>query len=196
MARERKEGSQVEQWDKVFGAQVRLKRVERGLYSQQALAERMGFATHGTIAQIEMGNVVANFDVACQLAVFLGISLDAILGMPPQVSPAQEWYSDMFMVRLPGKVHELWTSRAQQQILTRTVQEMGRAMEETMGPPLQTAGLDTTSCRIYPNTRRSGSIAPVLRLTPSTRRSCPTLPNSQGAPYATHQACPHTCPTR
>jgi hypothetical protein len=41
----------------------------------------------------------------------------------------------MFMVRLPAKVHELWTQGAQQEILTRTVEEMGRAMRETMHGP-------------------------------------------------------------
>ena len=49
-----------------------------GFLTQQSLAEHLGFATHGTIPQIEMGNVAANFDVACHLASFLGISLDAI----------------------------------------------------------------------------------------------------------------------
>lgn len=131
--RSRKEGTPVEQWSKVFGAHVRLKRVQMGFHTQQALAEHLGFATHGSISQIEMGNVVANFDVACHLASFLGISLDAILGMTPAPVPvSQEWYSDMFMVRLPAKVHELWTQGAQQEILTRTVEAMGRAMRETM----------------------------------------------------------------
>lgn len=126
----------MEQWSKIFGAHVRLKRVQMGFHTQQALAEHLGFATHGTISQIEMGNVAANFDVACHLASFLGISLDAILGMtPPPAEGSQEWYSDMFMVRLPAKVHELWSQGAQQEILTRTVEEMGRAMRETMQPP-------------------------------------------------------------
>lgn len=135
--RSRKEGATVEQWSKIFGAHVRLKRVQMGFHTQQALAEHLGFATHGSIAQIEMGNVVANFDVACHLASFLGISLDAILGMPPTPQAAQhEWYSDMFMVRLPAKVHELWTQGAQQEILTRTVEEMGKAMRDTMQVPM------------------------------------------------------------
>ena len=138
--RTRNEGARVEQWGKIFGAHVRLKRVQMGFHTQQALAEHLGFATHGTISQIEMGNVVANFDVACQLASFLGISLDGILGMgKPPVGP--EWYSDMFMVRLPAKVHELWGQVAQQEILTRTVEAMGQAMRETMG-----GGAGSPSC--------------------------------------------------
>jgi DNA-binding XRE family transcriptional regulator len=141
--RARKEGAGVEQWSKVFGAHVRLKRVQMGFHTQQALAEHLGFATHGTISQIEMGNVAANFDVACHLASFLGISLDAILGMPlaPGTPASQEWYSDMFMVRLPAKVHELWSQGAQQEILTRTVEEMGRAMRETMQGEGQAAAM-------------------------------------------------------
>ena len=131
--RSRKEGANVEQWSKIFGAHVRLKRVQLGFHTQQALAEHLGFATHGTIAQIEMGNVAANFDVACHLASFLGISLDAILGTAtPQSATSHEWFSDMFMVRLPQKVHELWVPSAQQEIITRTVEEMGRAMRDTM----------------------------------------------------------------
>lgn len=134
--RGRKEGTPVESWSKIFGAQVRLKRVQMGFHTQQALAEHLGFATHGTISQIEMGNVVANFDVACQLASFLGISLDAIVGTGAAPAGArQEWYADMFMMRLPGKVHELWSREAQQEIITRTVEAMGRAMRETMGGP-------------------------------------------------------------
>jgi len=134
--RGRREGETVEQWSKIFGAHVRLKRVELGFQTQQALAEYLGYATHGTISQIELGNVAANFDVACQLAVFLKISLDALLGLtpaPPTSAASSEWYRDMFMVRLPAKVHELWPSSAQQEILTRTVEEMGRAMRDTMG---------------------------------------------------------------
>ena len=131
--RARTEGARVENWSKIFGANVRLKRVQMGFHTQQALAEHLGFATHGSISQIEMGNVAANFDVACHLASFLGISLDAILGMtPPAAGVSQEWYSDMFMVRLPAKVHELWQPSAQQEIITRTVEAMGRAMRETM----------------------------------------------------------------
>lgn len=131
--KQRREGGGVESWSKIFGAQVRLKRVQMGFHTQQALAEHLGFATHGTISQIEMGNVVANFDVACQLASFLGISLDAIVGTTPAPAGArQEWYADMFMMRLPGKVHELWTREAQQEIITRTVEAMGRAMRDTM----------------------------------------------------------------
>ena len=129
--RKRNEGGRVEHWGKIFGAHVRLKRVQMGFHTQQALAEHLGFATHGTISQIEMGNVVANFDVACQLASFLGISLDAILGMTP-APVGQEWYSDFFMVRFPTKVHELWSQGGQQEILTRTVEAMGQAMRETM----------------------------------------------------------------
>lgn len=141
--RSRKERATVEQWSKIFGAHVRLKRVQMGFHTQQALAEHLGFATHGSIAQIEMGNVVANFDVACHLASFLGISLDAILGMtPPAGMGQQEWYSDMFMVRLPAKVHELWTQSAQQEILTRTVEEMGKAMRETMHGATRPAAQD------------------------------------------------------
>lgn len=133
-------GGTVEQWGKVFGAQVRLRRVQMGLYTQQALAQQMGYATHGSISQIEMGNVAANFDVACQLALFLGISLDAILGLTPAPAPpaTPEWYADMLMVRLPSHVHALWAPGTQQEILTRLVEAMGRAMRETM-PPAQTA---------------------------------------------------------
>jgi DNA-binding XRE family transcriptional regulator len=126
------------QWSKIFGAQVRVKRVEMGFHTQQSLAEHLGFASHVSITQIEMGHVAAHFDVACQLASFLHISLDAMLGMAPPSdggSVPQEWYSDMFMLRLPAKVHECWSPRAQQEILTRTVEEMGRAMRETMTPP-------------------------------------------------------------
>ena len=136
--RQHKEGLGGEHWSKLLGAQVRLERVKKGFDTQQSLAERMGFATHGTIAQIEMGNVAANFDVACQLAVFLGISLDAILGVhQEQRETPQEWYTDMLMLRLPGKIHECWAPRAQQEILTRTVEEMGRAMRATLpaAPP-------------------------------------------------------------
>lgn len=134
--KQRREEGGVESWSKILGAQVRLKRVQMGFHTQQALAEHLGFATHGTISQIEMGNVVANFDVACQLASFLGISLDAIVGTPPAPGGArQDWYADMFMMRLPGNIHELWTRAAQQEILTRTVEAMGRAMRDTMGGP-------------------------------------------------------------
>jgi DNA-binding XRE family transcriptional regulator len=124
-----------QQWSKIFGAHVRLRRVQMGFLTQQSLAESLGFASHVSIAQIEMGNIAAHFDIACQLASFLHISLDAMLGLPSSPTegpPSQEWYSDMFMVRLPAKVHELWTQGAQQEILTRTVEEMGRAMRETM----------------------------------------------------------------
>ena len=132
--RTRKEGATVEQWSKVLGAHVRLKRVQMGFLTQQSLAEHLGFATHGTIAQIEMGNVAANFDVACHLASFLGISLDAIIGMaPPGQAQSREWFSDMFMVRLPSTVHELWQPGAQQEIITQTMEAMARAMRTTMG---------------------------------------------------------------
>jgi transcriptional regulator with XRE-family HTH domain len=143
--RTRREGDRVEQWSKIFGAHVRLKRVEMGFQTQQALAEYLGYATHGTISQIELGNVAANFDVACQLAVFLKISLDSLLGIAstsPPAASSSEWYRDMFMVRLPAKVYELWPSNAQQEILTRTVEEMGRAMRETMHPPPPGAAQD------------------------------------------------------
>lgn len=144
--RTRREGDTVEQWSKIFGAHVRLKRVELGFQTQQALAEYLGYATHGTISQIELGNVAANFDVACQLAVFLKISLDALLGLAPApASSGTEWYRDMFMVRLPAKVHELWPSSAQQEILTRTVEEMGRAMRDTMGESAGAAAQATPS---------------------------------------------------
>ena len=143
--RTRREGDTVEQWSKIFGAHVRLKRVELGFQTQQALAEYLGYATHGTISQIELGNVAANFDVACQLAVFLKISLDALLGLSPAPASAAaggEWYRDMLMIRLPSKVHELWEPSAQQEILVRVVEEMGRAMRETMqaSPAKQTEG--------------------------------------------------------
>lgn len=158
--RPRKEGASVEQWSKVFGAHVRLKRVQMGFHTQQSLAEHLGFATHGTIAQIEMGNIVANFEVACQLASFLGISLDAILGTAPVAPPVQqEWYSDMFMVRLPAKVHELWTKEAQQEILTRTVEEMGQAMRETMHGP--------TEREATAQDPEDGTVHPVRPLRPS-----------------------------
>jgi transcriptional regulator with XRE-family HTH domain len=136
MQRPRKEGGKVDKWSKIFGAQVRLRRVQMGFQTQQELAAHLGFATHGTIAQIEMGNVAANFDVACHLASVLGISLDAILGMAPAAGDGPDvraWYSEMFMVRLPAQVHALWSTGAQQEILTRTVEAMGQAMRETMG---------------------------------------------------------------
>lgn len=135
MGRGRTGGTVVEQWNKVFGAQVRLKRVQLGFHTQQALAEHLGFATHGTISQIEMGNVVANLDVALQLAAFLEISLDAIIGLRPPASARHEWYSDMLMLRLPGTVHAFWSPEAQQEILTRAVEELGRAMRETKQGP-------------------------------------------------------------
>lgn len=128
------------QWSALFGAEVRYKRVKLGLGTQQALAERLGHKDHATITQIEMGNVKANLDVAIELARYLQIDLNAIMGITtPQApeSPLGDWFSDMFMVRLPSKVHELWQPGAQQEIMTRMVEEMGRAMRETMPPSAQ-----------------------------------------------------------
>jgi DNA-binding XRE family transcriptional regulator len=125
------ERDMAQHWSAIFGAEVRLRRVQLGLETQQALVERMGYKTHATITQIEMGNIMANFEVAMELARFLGIDLNAVMGVVAPPPPPKEWYSDMFMLRLPAKVHELWSHAAQQEILTRTVEEMGRAMRET-----------------------------------------------------------------
>ena len=129
---------------KRFGAQVRLKRVELGFQTQQELAASLGFATHGTISQIEMGNVAAHFEVACELARVLGISLDALLGLeaPPQPPVLPDWASEMLMVRLPARVQDLWTPPAQQEILVRMLEEMVRAMRATM--PRQEDGSAST----------------------------------------------------
>lgn len=133
-------GASVEQWRMMFGAQVRLKRVQLGFRTQQALADYVGFATHGSISQIEMGNIAPHFDVACQLASFLGISLDAIIGLSVPEPAGHEWYRDMLMVRLPAAVQELWSPGAQQEILTRAMEAMAQAMRETMAGPAPLAG--------------------------------------------------------
>ena len=136
MDRQRKEGTRMEQWSKRFGAQVRLRRVELGFQTQQALAESLGFATHGTISQIEMGNVAANFEVACELAKALQISLDDLLGLERRPGPPMpDWLSEMLMVRLPARVQDLWAPPAQQEILVQMLESMVRAMRETMAPP-------------------------------------------------------------
>lgn len=158
-----------QQWNKLFGAHVRLRRVQMGFHTQQSLAEALGYASHVSIAQIEMGNIAAHFDVACQLASFLGISLDAMLGLPgrPGEPAGQEWYSDMFMVRLPAKVHELWQPSAQQEILTRTVEEMGRAMRETMQGRLPLPAQDPPQDPPQDPDAGSGGVGPVRPIRPS-----------------------------
>src|SRR5215813_7842902 len=77
-------GRMSARWGKLFGAEVRYKRVQLGIESQQALAERLGYRDHGTLTQIEMGNVESNFGVAMELARYLQIDLNAILGIVPQ----------------------------------------------------------------------------------------------------------------
>lgn len=130
----------VAQWGALFGAEVRHKRVRLGLGTQQALADRIGLKDHSSITQIEMGNVKANLDVAIALARYLQIDMNAVMGITTPSAPdapQEDWFSEMFMVRFPTRVYELWPRHAQQEILTRTVEEMGRAMRETMqpGPP-------------------------------------------------------------
>lgn len=127
--KQRREGGGAESSSKIFGAQVRLKRVQMGFHTQQALAEQMGFAAHGTIAQIEMGNVAANFDVACRLASFLGISLDQLLGLPAAPA-AREWYSDLLMLRLPPQVTCLWSTEAHREMVVQALEALVRVMRE------------------------------------------------------------------
>lgn len=127
------------QWSALFGAEVRHKRVRLGLVSQQALAERLGWKDHASIGQIEMGNVKANLDVAIELARYLQIDLNAIMGItqvPGPDVPTADWMHEMFMVRLPSRVYEIWPPVAQQEILVRMVEEMGRAMRDTMQGPV------------------------------------------------------------
>lgn len=53
---------------------------------------------------------------------------------PPRVSlpPASEVWDEMLMVQIPTDVQALWSPRAQQEIIVRMVEELGRAMRETM----------------------------------------------------------------
>lgn len=128
----------AQQWGALFGAEVRLKRVRLGLATQQALAERLGYKTHATITQIEMGNVAAHLDVALELARYLQIDLNAVMGIvqaPGEGSLHEDWFSEMFMVRFPTRVYELWPQAAQQEILVRMVEAMAQAMRETMQAP-------------------------------------------------------------
>jgi transcriptional regulator with XRE-family HTH domain len=71
-----------------FGAAVRRER-ERKAWSQLALAQRVSYESHGMIASIESGRKAPSFEMACELALALGISLDALvtLSAPPGATP-------------------------------------------------------------------------------------------------------------
>ena len=132
-----RQGAGVDPWMKVFGVQVRAKRLELGL-TQQDVAAALGYTT-SMISQIESGDVLPNFDKALQLARYLQMDMAELLQLmgfrgegeaPP---PQQGWWRDMFILRLPSNLHAMWTPPAQQEILVRVVEELGRAMRETMG---------------------------------------------------------------
>lgn len=153
----------AQQWGALFGAEVRLKRVRLGLATQQALAERLGYKTHATITQIEMGNVAAHFDVALELARYLQIDLNAVMGIvqaPTEGGAQEDWFSEMFMVRFPTRVYELWPLGAQQEILVRMVEAMAQAMRETMqvglGPGVAGGEGNTRDVRVEAGQIRMG----------------------------------------
>jgi len=127
-------------WGALFGAEVRYKRVKLGLESQQKLAERLNYKNHATITQIEMGNVMAHFDVAMEIAKYLQIDLNAIMGITPTphrdnpAGPPPEM-SDPVLVRMLAMLEKLWPwPQAQRQAMIAVWRALATALEEWPAP--------------------------------------------------------------
>jgi transcriptional regulator with XRE-family HTH domain len=131
-------GDMAEPWVHRFGIEVRAKRSEANI-TQQELAARVGYENAGMISQIERGDVTPHFDKVLKLAQYLNLDMNRILGLHGSLEGSGDWWSEMLMIRLPSKVHDLWEPSAQQEILVRMVEEMGRAMRETMGARTEAA---------------------------------------------------------
>ena len=126
-------GGNVDPWMKAFGVQVRAKRQELGL-TQQDVASATGY-TVSMISQIESGDVLPNLDKAMQLARYLQMDMAELLqllGFRGSGPSEGAWWRDMFILHLPANMHAIWPAAAQLEILVRTVEELGRAMRDTM----------------------------------------------------------------
>jgi transcriptional regulator with XRE-family HTH domain len=105
-----------------IGQAVRSRRELFGL-SQKALGAATGY-TPGMIAQIEQGKVLPSFPQALRLAHYLGIDLNHLSGVVPLEAPREEWFSEVFLLRLPGSVQRLWPGVVQQRALLNALQAM------------------------------------------------------------------------
>lgn len=140
-------GGNVDPWMKAFGMQVRAKRQELGL-TQQDVATAAGY-TVSMISQIESGDVLPNLDKAMQLARYLQMDMAELLQLMGfrDSGPSGEgaWWRDMFILHLPANMHTFWPVAARLEILVRTVEELGRAMRDTMPPGDSTGDADGSS---------------------------------------------------